>query len=275
MTGDVTRSDEVNAAVAPSRASSAGSTCSSAPRASPGASLRTTTSTTTSGRASWRSTPTASSCEPRGAARDDRARLRAHRQPLLDRGQGGQPHGRRVLASKAAVIAATKAIGKDLATTGVLVNCVTPAPVETPMLGGSARSTSTTCSRGSRWAVSRRPTRRRADRLPREREHVVLHRRGIRPLRRKADVLMGTFTPRGWRLVRLGGGSEPRLGAIDRAAPQVVRDLGERDPIAALRRGLAAGAAEAVGEHVADAPQRSRACRCWLRSSRTRSGRPA
>jgi 2-dehydro-3-deoxy-D-arabinonate dehydratase len=63
---------------------------------------------------------------------------------------------------------------------------------------------------------------------------------------------MGTFTPRGWRLVRLGGGSEPRLGAIDPAAPQVVRELRERDPIAALRRGLAAGAAEAVGEHVAD-----------------------
>ena len=63
---------------------------------------------------------------------------------------------------------------------------------------------------------------------------------------------MATFTPRGWRLVRLGGGSEPRLGAIDPAAPQVVRELRERDPIAALRRGLAAGAAEAVGEHVAD-----------------------
>ena len=46
---------------------------------------------------------------------------------------------------------------------------------------------------------------------------------------------MGTFTPRGWRLVRLGGGSESRLGAIDPAAPQVVRELRERDPIAALR----------------------------------------
>ena len=65
---------------------------------------------------------------------------------------------------------------------------------------------------------------------------------------------MAAFVPRGWRLVRLGGGSEPRLGAIDPAAPQVVRELSERDPLAALRRGLAAGAAQAVGEHVADDP---------------------
>ena len=39
-------------------------------------------------------------------------------------------------AAKAAVIGMTKAIGKDVATTGVLVNCVTPSPVETPMLVG-------------------------------------------------------------------------------------------------------------------------------------------
>ena len=37
-------------------------------------------------------------------------------------------------ASKAAVIAMTKAIGKDLAETGVLVNCVAPAVIETRML---------------------------------------------------------------------------------------------------------------------------------------------
>ena len=28
----------------------------------------------------------------------------------------------------------TKSIGKDVATSGVLVNCITPSPVETPML---------------------------------------------------------------------------------------------------------------------------------------------
>jgi 2-dehydro-3-deoxy-D-arabinonate dehydratase len=65
---------------------------------------------------------------------------------------------------------------------------------------------------------------------------------------------MGAFTPRGWRLVRLGGSPEPRLGAIDPAAPTVVRELRERDPLVAIRRGLAQCAAEAVAEHHADDP---------------------
>jgi 3-oxoacyl-[acyl-carrier protein] reductase len=39
-------------------------------------------------------------------------------------------------ASKAAVIAMTKAIGKDLARSGVLVNCIAPAVIETPILDG-------------------------------------------------------------------------------------------------------------------------------------------
>jgi 2-dehydro-3-deoxy-D-arabinonate dehydratase len=65
---------------------------------------------------------------------------------------------------------------------------------------------------------------------------------------------MGTFTPRGWRLVRLGGGPEPRLGAIDPAAPAVIRELRERDPLAAIRRGLAQCAGEAVAEYNADDP---------------------
>jgi 2-dehydro-3-deoxy-D-arabinonate dehydratase len=67
---------------------------------------------------------------------------------------------------------------------------------------------------------------------------------------------MPAFLPRGWRLVRLGGGDEPRLGAIDPAAPAVVRELRELDPLAALRRGLARCAEQAVGEHVADDPAR-------------------
>jgi 2-dehydro-3-deoxy-L-rhamnonate dehydrogenase (NAD+) len=38
-------------------------------------------------------------------------------------------------ASKAAVIAMTKSIGKDVAGTGVLVNSIAPAVIETRMLG--------------------------------------------------------------------------------------------------------------------------------------------
>jgi len=39
-------------------------------------------------------------------------------------------------AEYAAVIGLTKAIGKDLARTGVLVNCIAPAVIETPILIG-------------------------------------------------------------------------------------------------------------------------------------------
>ncbi|HUF01753.1 MAG TPA: SDR family NAD(P)-dependent oxidoreductase [Gaiellaceae bacterium] len=51
-------------------------------------------------------------------------------------GKEGNPMASAYSASKAAVIALTKAIGKDVARTGVLVNCVAPAVVETPILDG-------------------------------------------------------------------------------------------------------------------------------------------
>jgi NAD(P)-dependent dehydrogenase (short-subunit alcohol dehydrogenase family) len=50
-------------------------------------------------------------------------------------GKEGNPMAAAYSASKAAVIGNTKSIGKDLAETGVLVNCVTPAVIETRMLG--------------------------------------------------------------------------------------------------------------------------------------------
>jgi 3-oxoacyl-[acyl-carrier protein] reductase len=51
-------------------------------------------------------------------------------------GKEGNPMAGAYSASKAAVIGMTKAIGKDLARTGVLVNCVAPAVIETPILEG-------------------------------------------------------------------------------------------------------------------------------------------
>jgi NAD(P)-dependent dehydrogenase (short-subunit alcohol dehydrogenase family) len=51
-------------------------------------------------------------------------------------GKEGNPMAGAYSASKAAVIAMTKAVGKDLARTGVLVNCVAPAVIETPILDG-------------------------------------------------------------------------------------------------------------------------------------------
>jgi 2-dehydro-3-deoxy-L-rhamnonate dehydrogenase (NAD+) len=49
-------------------------------------------------------------------------------------GKEGNPMAAAYSASKAAVIALTKSIGKDLATTGVLVNCIAPAVIATPIL---------------------------------------------------------------------------------------------------------------------------------------------
>jgi 3-oxoacyl-[acyl-carrier protein] reductase len=51
-------------------------------------------------------------------------------------GKEGNPMAGAYSASKAAVIALTKAIGKDVAGTGVLVNCIAPAVIETPILEG-------------------------------------------------------------------------------------------------------------------------------------------
>jgi 3-oxoacyl-[acyl-carrier protein] reductase len=49
-------------------------------------------------------------------------------------GKEGNPMAAAYSASKAAVIGMTKSIGKDLAETGVLVNCVAPAVIATPLL---------------------------------------------------------------------------------------------------------------------------------------------
>lgn len=48
-------------------------------------------------------------------------------------GKEGNPNAPAYSASKAGVIALTKSLGKELATTGIRVNCVTPAAVESPM----------------------------------------------------------------------------------------------------------------------------------------------
>ena len=48
-------------------------------------------------------------------------------------GKEGNPNASAYSASKAAVIGLTKSLGKELADSGVLVNCVTPAAVRTPI----------------------------------------------------------------------------------------------------------------------------------------------
>src|SRR6476659_7336394 len=49
-------------------------------------------------------------------------------------GKEGNPMAGAYSSSKGAVIAATKAIGKDVAGSGILVNCIAPAVINTPIL---------------------------------------------------------------------------------------------------------------------------------------------
>ena len=49
-------------------------------------------------------------------------------------GKEGNPNAAHYSASKAGVIALTKSLGKELATSNVIVNCVTPAVIETDIL---------------------------------------------------------------------------------------------------------------------------------------------
>src|SRR3954466_8701051 len=50
-------------------------------------------------------------------------------------GKEGNPMAGAYSSSKAAVIGLTKAIGKDVAGSGILVNCIAPAVIDTPILG--------------------------------------------------------------------------------------------------------------------------------------------
>ncbi len=71
--------------------------------------------------------------------------IRAFAPAMVERGWGrivtfasmaakdGNPNLSIYSATKAAVVALTKSVGKELATTGVLINTITPAVIETPM----------------------------------------------------------------------------------------------------------------------------------------------
>ena len=55
-------------------------------------------------------------------------------------GKEGNPNASHYSATKAGVIALTKSLGKEVARDGVVVNCVTPAVIETPILQGVPQS---------------------------------------------------------------------------------------------------------------------------------------
>src|SRR6184192_4151620 len=49
-------------------------------------------------------------------------------------GKEGNPNAAHYSASKAGLIALTKSLGKELATSGILINCITPAVIQTDIL---------------------------------------------------------------------------------------------------------------------------------------------
>jgi 3-oxoacyl-[acyl-carrier protein] reductase len=55
-------------------------------------------------------------------------------------GKEGNPNACAYSASKAGVISLTKSLGKELATAGVCVNCITPAVIQTEMLKQSTKA---------------------------------------------------------------------------------------------------------------------------------------
>ena len=105
-------------------------------------------------------------------------------------GKEGNPMAAAYSASKGAVIAMTKAIGKDLAGTGVLVNAIAPAVIETPILAGISEEHIS-------YMVEKIPMGRlgRAEEvaalvvLAGERGVLLLDRRDVRHLRRQGRLL--------------------------------------------------------------------------------------
>ena len=121
-------------------------------------------------------------------------------------------------ASKAAVIALTKAVGKDFARTGVSVNCIAPAVIETAMLGDMSQEHVDYMVEQipmGRMGNGRRG--RGADLLARERGVLVLDRGDLRHLRRPGDVLMRHVrfrdARRAWYAMRRRGARTSELPA--------------------------------------------------------------
>ena len=107
-------------------------------------------------------------------------------------GKEGNPKAPAYSSMKAAVIALTKSLGKELAGYNIGVNCVTPAVAKTTL----ALSQAPGFSRHDRVENPARPDARTRgsgldDLLAGERGKFLHHRRGFRSVRRAGDLLIG------------------------------------------------------------------------------------
>ena len=108
-------------------------------------------------------------------------------------GKEGNPNASHYSASKAALIALTKSLAKELATKGVMVNAITPAAAKTAMFATMAQShIDFMLSKIPMGALPRGPRGRGDDRLAGLGRLLLQHRRGLRPVRRARHLL----TPR-------------------------------------------------------------------------------
>ena len=68
-------------------------------------------------------------------------------------GKEGNANASAYSAAKAGVIGMTKSLGKELATNGIMVNCITPAAAKTEFSNKFPSNTSILCCRKFRWGV--------------------------------------------------------------------------------------------------------------------------
>ena len=144
-------------------------------------------------------------------------------------GKEGNPMAGAYSASKAAVIAMTKAIGKDVARTGVIVNCVAPAVIETPILDGISPGPHRVHGRPHPDGThGRAGGGRGAHLLARERGVLVLDRRDVRHLRRPSRLLSGPLHPRARPERRRERRRRERAGRIGRRTRRSRRSIPTR-----------------------------------------------
>jgi 2-dehydro-3-deoxy-L-rhamnonate dehydrogenase (NAD+) len=106
-------------------------------------------------------------------------------------GKDGNPNASAYSASKAAVIALTKSLGKELADTLVRVNCVTPAAVRTPLFAQMTQAHIDYAVQDSSGPVGGTAGNRRARSLAGVRRMLVQHWCGFRSLRWTIHLLNG------------------------------------------------------------------------------------